>query len=251
MNRLLHSARARWISVLCLVLAVAAVTGYLVLGERDGGPEAAAVQDRPTATPSVRVSTPAATPTATPAETPTAEETTPEPEQQEEPPAEEPAPPPPAVVVPQEPGMPPPAEDAGLAAVEQPVAPPAPIDQPSEQKGVEVSVTQLEAVTGQAEGIGQIGGPALRFTITVRNNTDAALDLSQAVVTVESGDQREPGSELMGPGATAFPQSVPPGQAASATYVFLVPPEQRAKVLILFNYAANAPILAFEGPAPA
>jgi len=168
-------------------------------------------------------------------------------------PASEPAPVPATPVevpAPVDPGVPTAAPDADLGAIDQPVAPPAAIDEPREQDGVEAVVTGLESVAGEAEGIGQIGGPAVRFRISVTNNTSAALDLMDALVTVEAGLDGEPATELIGPGAVPFPESVAPGGQATATYVFSVAPELRSRILIRFNYSAAAPILAFEGPAP-
>jgi len=241
-----------------LAAALAVVAAALVLDRGDVKQAATAVQpDAGTAS-----AAPRQTPTAAPPSVPPAE-AEPEPARKEETsqapeedtaqvtePAVEPAPQPPAPAPPMDPNAPVPAPDADLAAIEQPVAPPAPIDQPSRHGGVEAAVSGLEAVVGEAEGIGQIGGPALRFRLSVANNTASPLDLSDALLTVESGPDREPCMELMGPGVTVLPSSVQPGQRVEATYVFLVPPEQRSKVLIRFNYSAAAPILAFEGPTP-
>ena len=238
-----------------LAAALAVVAAALVLDRGDVKQAATAVQpDAGTASAAPRQTPTAAPPSVPPAEAepePTPEEETsqaPEPAVETAP--QPPAPQPPAPAPPLDPNAPVPAPDADLAAVEQPVAPPAPIDEPSRHDGVEAAVTGLEAVVGEAEGIGQIGGPAVRFTISVTNNTSSPLDLTDAVVTVDAGPEGEPAGELIGPGAVAFPESIPPGGQATATYVFSVAPELRSRILIHLNYSAAAPILAFEGSAP-
>ncbi len=138
-----------------------------------------------------------------------------------------------------------------LATIAQPVAPAVPFTQKKTVKsGITATITELQAVDGEARGIGEIAGPALRFKVTVTNGTAAALKLGTALVTLTYGKDNAPASPLSGPGATEFPLTVAARASASSTVVFGVPKDQRADVRISFSLDALTPIAVFEGQAP-
>lgn len=138
-----------------------------------------------------------------------------------------------------------------LAAVEQPVAAPVAFDHPvALASSVEARLGQLEAVDGQAAGIGEVSGPAVRFTVTLANKSSTDMSTNNVVVTANAGSDETPVLQLSGPGATSFTATIPAGQEASATFVFLVPPDLRDQVRIFVNYEAKSPIAAFAGTAP-
>lgn len=138
-----------------------------------------------------------------------------------------------------------------LATIAQPVAPAVPLTEKKTVKGgITATITELEAVDGEATGIGEIAGPALRFKVTVSNGTTAALKLGTALVNVSYGKDDSPASPLSGPGATEFPLTVAAGASASSTLVFGVPKDQRSEVRIHFSLDALTPIAVFEGQAP-
>ncbi|NYD79160.1 hypothetical protein [Arthrobacter cupressi] len=138
-----------------------------------------------------------------------------------------------------------------LATIAQPVAPAVPLTAKKTVKsGITATITELQAVDGEARGIGEIAGPAIRFKVTVVNGTTAAVKLGTALVTVTYGNDETPASSLSGPGATEFPLTVAAGASASSTLVFGVPKDQRADVRIYFSLDALTPIAAFEGQAP-
>lgn len=144
-----------------------------------------------------------------------------------------------------------PATDASLATRDRETAPAVPVvDGVAASDQAEVRVTGMEAVDGEARGIGEIAGPAVRFTVSVTNNTGAAIDLGSAVVMVESGDERLPATELSGPGAEPFPPAVEPGETVSGAFVFLIPVESRDQVFIYLNYSVDVPMAAFSGAVP-
>lgn len=116
--------------------------------------------------------------------------------------------------------------------------------------GLTAGVEKLEAVTGKAEGPGEVGGPAIRFTVRLRNAGDQPQSLTTTVVNVYYGDKSTPASTLSGPGATPMPDSVAPGAEASATYVFTVPRDGRDKVVITVDYSVDTSVVAFRGRAP-
>lgn len=139
-----------------------------------------------------------------------------------------------------------------LAAIPQPVAAAVPLTQKKEVKsGVSAAITELQAVEGEARGIGEIAGPAIRFKVTVTNDTAGDVSLESALVNVSYGADDTPASGLSGPDPVPFPDSVKVGETVSAVYVFGVPKDARNLVKIYFNLEAATPVAAFEGQAPA
>ncbi|WP_374009469.1 hypothetical protein [Leifsonia sp. LS-T14] len=130
------------------------------------------------------------------------------------------------------------APPAGLTATATPVP------------GVEVHLTNVEAVEGKASGVGEVGGPAIRFTVNVTNTTDQDVDLKTAVVQLYYGSAQNPGLAVSGPGGSPLPTSVAAGQAVSGVYLFTVPVDQRDDVTITFDYRAGTPVVVFRGPGP-
>ncbi len=116
--------------------------------------------------------------------------------------------------------------------------------------GITAMVSAMTPVKGEAQGIGEISGPAVQFVVTVRNSSGEALALTNAIVNVDAGPDHSPAMQLSGPGVTKFPASIAPGDSGSATYVFLIPQDQRVQIRVFLTYAASAPIAVFEGTAP-
>ncbi len=117
-------------------------------------------------------------------------------------------------------------------------------------KGVTVAMTKLDSVKGQAEGVGEVAGPAIRFTLAFSNSGDAAYPTQPIVVNVYYGKDNTPALPLSKPGGTTLPASVPAHGDASATYIFTVPEDQRGSVIVTVDYQAGAPAIAFQGAAP-
>lgn len=144
-----------------------------------------------------------------------------------------------------------PNEEVRQANVEQPVAPPVAISENVVVvEGVEVKIVEIEAVQGEARGIGEVAGPAVRFKVVITNRTDKPISTDQALVNVNAGPEKAPASPLSGPGATTLPATIDPATTASAVYVYSIPDEQRQNVQILFNFRVDVPIASFEGPVP-
>lgn len=108
----------------------------------------------------------------------------------------------------------------------------------------------MEAVDGEAEGIGEVAGPAVRFTVSVTNNSGKPIDLANAVMTVEAGADKAPCTQLSGPRAEPLPAAAEPGQTVTGNYVYLVPVETRGLVTVYLSYSVDAPVAAFEGEVP-
>jgi hypothetical protein len=116
--------------------------------------------------------------------------------------------------------------------------------------GVVFSVGTLDAVDGVARGPGEVGGPSLRFTVTVRNDTADTVSLTSTVVNLFFGSELNPATELTASGGAPFPQSVAPGATQQGIFVFAVPTDQREQVRIAVDYTVGVPIVLFEGAAP-
>jgi hypothetical protein len=117
-------------------------------------------------------------------------------------------------------------------------------------KALTAKVTRMEAVTGTAEGPGEIGGPSVRFTITITNTTGATVDLSNTVVNAYFGAHATPAVELRMPGGRAFPAAVRSGESATGVFVFNIPRADRSHVEVTVDTSVRNPVIAFTGAAP-
>lgn len=227
----------RWIGVSAVVGAAVLLFGITLWASQGGGVPLAGATG---------ASTPAATSSdeglvaLTPAPTEPAVE-------QPAPPAEEPA-----VEAPVEgPEGEAPDGEAPADAAPLPELPPVPLtEEVAPVPGVVVSIGSLEAVEGEAQGPGEVGGPALRFTLSMRNDGDTPVSLTSTVVTVYSGPEQLPAVDLRGPGGVPLPEEVAPGATVTGVFIFTVPPEDRDEVRIGVDYTVGVPIVVFEGSAP-
>lgn len=131
----------------------------------------------------------------------------------------------------------------------RPSAPPVPLDEPATPRaGVDVRLASIEKVEGLATIPGEVGGPSLRITVEVRNDTAEAVSLTSAVTNLYMGPDRVPAIGLMSPGASPLPTSVAPGASATGVWVFNVPEDQRSQVAVEFDLAVDSQVVLFEGP---
>jgi hypothetical protein len=110
-------------------------------------------------------------------------------------------------------------------------------------------ITAMKAVTAKATQPGQVGGPAVRFTIRLTNTSGAAVDLSSTVVNVYSGVDEAPAYQLDSDGLV-FPASVAKHSSVSGTAVFTIPVADRGQVRVTVDTSASATVVAFSGAAP-
>ncbi len=124
----------------------------------------------------------------------------------------------------------------------------APLDEKGELgNGVIVEVTKIEDVKGEAEGPGEVAGPAIRVTVTVKNTTEKAISMDLALVNVYYGKAKTPASVLSGPGAAPLAKPIEPGKSDSGAYVFSVPKDGRNPLSVEFSYTTDAPTVIFSG----
>ena len=139
-----------------------------------------------------------------------------------------------------------------LAEIPQPTAAPVDLkDKKAVKGGVSATITEIQSVQGEAKGIGEIAGPAVRFKVTVTNSTAGPISLDSAVVDVTFGRDDEPAGALSGPDTAAFPSLVAPGTSGVGVFVFAVPLDARDNVKIHLNLEAETPVATFAGKVPA
>jgi hypothetical protein len=118
------------------------------------------------------------------------------------------------------------------------------------KKGLTAAISKLEAVKGEANGPGEIAGPAIRFVLTLTNSSDATVPLDTTVVNAYYSKAETPASQLEKPGGAALPASVRAGGKATGTFIYSIPTNQRDDVLITVDYSVDVSLVAFRGKAP-
>ncbi|MGY4858327.1 hypothetical protein [Cryobacterium sp. AP23] len=135
---------------------------------------------------------------------------------------------------------------SGSAALSE--LPPVPLtEEVAPVPGVVFSIDGIEAIDG---GLAAVGTPGLRFTLTVRNDTDAVVALGSATVRLYAGTPLQPATNVADPGGVPLPPNLEAGVMGLGVFDFAVPAEQRSQVRIVIEYAAGVPIVVFEGAAP-
>jgi hypothetical protein len=141
-----------------------------------------------------------------------------------------------------------PADDEAAAPEVRETLDPAPFGaEATPEPGVTVAVPNVEKVTGEANVPGEVGGPALRFTVDVTNGTGKTLDLRTVVVNAYYGPDRTPASPLLKPGGKAFAPEVDDADTARGMFVFNVPAEFQDEVELEIDPRIDAPIVIFAG----
>ena len=116
--------------------------------------------------------------------------------------------------------------------------------------GISASVGQMTAVSGEARAPGDIAGPAVRFELSIVNNSGETVNLAAAVVNLFYGSGKTPASSLPGPNVGALPDSLASGATARSHFVFSVPAAESQSLTVTLDYAVDAPLVAFVGPGP-
>jgi hypothetical protein len=112
--------------------------------------------------------------------------------------------------------------------------------------GVTATVTSVRAVTATAVGPGEIGGPAVAVTVSLKNGSAAAVLLGNYFVSL-TDSAKQAGISTTGDPARPWSGQLAPGQTASGVWVFTVPTANRAPVTITVSDAAGASTLTFTG----
>jgi hypothetical protein len=125
-----------------------------------------------------------------------------------------------------------------------------PLEQPVElRSGLTARISQVEAVEAVANLPGEIGGPALRVTVELRNDTASPVDLASAVVNAYVGPDAVPATSALEPGSQPFPAVVQPGEVATTRAVFTIPEADRGDVRFELDLSLEDVIVLFAGNA--
>lgn len=112
--------------------------------------------------------------------------------------------------------------------------------------GVRVAITKVESITAEAQGPGEVAGPAVAVGVQIINDTAEPLDAS--VVQVNLTDSAGlPGAGMSGPPAQWFQGTLAAGQRAEGVYVFTVPEANRRPVRVEVLLTATLPVAVFTG----
>lgn len=119
------------------------------------------------------------------------------------------------------------------------------VDRDSELRtGVTVRVSGGRSLTLTGQGPGDLGGPGLSFTVTVRNNSSTALDLGAMAVNATVGTL--PASPSDAPPAKPLAGSLAPGGRASGTYVVALPDTSARDLHVEVQFNTSERVLTFD-----
>jgi len=97
---------------------------------------------------------------------------------------------------------------------------------------------------------GDVVAPALRLSLTLRNDTNATVSLESAAVSLYAGTQHLPTTALPESRGKTLPTWVAAGATVTGLYLFAVPAEDRSSVKVVVDYAVGAPRVVFAGTVP-
>lgn len=120
-------------------------------------------------------------------------------------------------------------------------------DEASPVEGLSARLVTIESVQGEAVIPGEVGGPAIRVTLEVVNDTGQTLETPAVVVNLYVGEDLAPAGPILNPGGKPFPSSVPAGATASGVYLFTVPEDRRGDITVEVDLAVGTPIVVFKG----
>ncbi|TFD84548.1 hypothetical protein E3T61_19015 [Cryobacterium lactosi] len=103
---------------------------------------------------------------------------------------------------------------------------------------------------GEGEGEGVAVAPALRLSVTLRNDTNDTVSLESTAVSLYAGTQLLPMTALPESRGGMLPEWVPAGATVTGLYLFAVPAEDRSSVRVVVDYAVGAPRVVFAGTVP-
>lgn len=114
--------------------------------------------------------------------------------------------------------------------------------------GVDVTLS-LSAVQAQAQGPGEVSGPAVKVVVTIDNTTSDLVGLQDASVTVTGSDDA-PGQIMSGPPSAPLPASVPTKERVTGVYVFALASKQRDPMTVEVTVSPSVPVAVFRGVGP-
>lgn len=137
----------------------------------------------------------------------------------------------------------PPPSTSPLSPELAPVAP----DKTVKTETADVQITKVEHVAGKATGAGEVDGPALRFTVVVKNASNEPLNAGLIAVNAYYGAALTPANPFEQPGGRAFQGTVKPGDTVTAVLLFAVPKAHQDDVTVTVDYEPGKPVAVFRG----
>jgi len=113
-----------------------------------------------------------------------------------------------------------------------------------------VTVLAARNVQHQAEGAGEVSGPAVDVDVELANSSDKPLSLTQVTVTLTFRTTGEPAVPLPSK-TTPFSGVLRSGSSQTATYRFRYPAEQGRRVSVAVQYQPERPTVKATGLLPA
>ncbi|MGB4967517.1 MAG: hypothetical protein WBO35_04935 [Candidatus Saccharimonadales bacterium] len=110
-----------------------------------------------------------------------------------------------------------------------------------------IRLTRIESVKGVALVPGDIAGPAVRVTVSIKNTTSETISLAETVVNGYYGRKRTPADPLTAPGGRPFPVELRGGATAEGVYLFRIPKASRSLVTITVDTKSGEPAAVFTG----
>ena len=114
------------------------------------------------------------------------------------------------------------------------------------EEGIDVSLTAVKSITAKAQGPGEVSGPALAITVSIKNSTSGQVSLLNTAVTLTASDG-SPGSSMTAAPASQFPSELAGGQSATAVLVFTVDKDKRDPVTVEVSVDPRMPTAVFRG----
>ncbi|MDT0156341.1 DUF4352 domain-containing protein [Microbacterium sp. ARD32] len=110
--------------------------------------------------------------------------------------------------------------------------------------GVQARIDKVSPLDVKAETPGEIAGAAVAVSLTIDNDSDKAIDVSSAMVSLTGADG------VLGQPTTSDPYrpfqgTVRAGGTADAVYVFLLPEKARSAFVVSVQYLAGTTMARF------
>ncbi|MGO2053534.1 MAG: hypothetical protein ACTH2H_12220 [Glutamicibacter sp.] len=110
-----------------------------------------------------------------------------------------------------------------------------------------MSISRIASVKGEANGIGEIAGPATLVEITVTNRGDERLDLAQAQVRLYYGAEKTPAAALNDLRAKNLDPVLAPEESSKAVYIFTAAAADIENVLVEFETGSTDEVQLLSG----
>ena len=112
---------------------------------------------------------------------------------------------------------------------------------------VSAKITRITSITATGTQAGEVSGPASQVELTITNGTSSEISLAGVTVNAYYGSAMPPASPIESRQAgTAFRGTLAAAKTATASYVFSVPKDQQASLVVTVSREAGAPIVVFQ-----